>query len=168
MIASPRLHYQPLEPAAIDDFHRLVTDEHVRRYMMDGKVYDRAWSADRVADSQTLFARRGVGLWLARLRAGGALLGFCGFLELPDDPDPQLVYGLFAAYTGQGYASEMALAAIAQARRQPGFEVIHAAVDQVNTASRRVLERLGFARTGVTPGAFGDVLSYQLVSRGPG
>lgn len=35
---SARLRYEPLLTANLDAFHRLVQDEHVRRYMMNGFV----------------------------------------------------------------------------------------------------------------------------------
>jgi hypothetical protein len=43
---SERLRYEPVTPAALDVFHTLVQDEHVRRYLMDGKVMPREWSED--------------------------------------------------------------------------------------------------------------------------
>jgi RimJ/RimL family protein N-acetyltransferase len=177
MTPSPRLTYQEVSPACLDELHRLVEDDHVRRYLMDGERHPRSWTEARIADSQALFRRRGVGLWLARQRTGdeeyrlseqqGALraplIGFCGFLEAPGlHPEPQIVYALFERFTGQGHASEMARAAIAHARQHPGFQVIHAAVDEVNAASVRVLEKLGFQRTGTTAGAFGQLLLYAL------
>ena len=160
---SPRLDYTPVSAAALDDFHALVRDPHVRRYLMDGTEFSREWSAARIADSEALFQRRGVGLWLARERDGGALTGFCGFMEVAaPHPVPQLVYALFEPFTGRGYATEMAGAAIAWARRQPGFTDIVADVDEVNAASVRVLEKLGFQRAGSQPGAFGPMWIYRL------
>ena len=165
MMLSPRLAYQPVGLETLDAFHALVQDHHVRRYLMDGEVFPREWSEDRVRDSTALFERRGVGLWLARDVASGAVAGFCGFLEIASiDPEPQLVYALLERFTGQGYATEMARASIAHARTQPAFTEIVAAVDGVNTASMRVLEKLGFARTGTVPGAFGDTFIYRLTS----
>jgi RimJ/RimL family protein N-acetyltransferase len=134
--------------------------------MMDGQLMPREWSEERVRASEDLFARRGVGLWLAREGSSGALVGFCGFLEIPAmHPEPQLVYALVERFTGQGYATEMARAAIAAARRHPGFERIVAGVDAANAASVRVLQKLGFRTIGVQPGAFGDALLLELDSR---
>ena len=65
-MTSPRLVYAPLAASDLDVFHGLVVDEHVRRFLLDSAVHPRAWSAQRIADSRDLFARRGVGLWLAR------------------------------------------------------------------------------------------------------
>jgi RimJ/RimL family protein N-acetyltransferase len=160
---SERLIYRPLADESLDDFHRLVQDNHVRRYLMDGELFPREWSENRVRDSIDLFARRGVGLWLAHARDTGEVIGFCGFLEAPSiAPEPQLVYAVFERYTQKGYATEMARAAIAEARRQPAFQTIVASVDAVNVASVHVLEKLGFETVGTHPGRFGGVLVLNL------
>ena len=160
---SERLTYEPLRPAHLEAFHSLVEDEHVRRYLMDGEVFPREWSAERIRQSEDLFRRRCVGIWLAHDRSSRELVGFCGFLELPQvHPEPQLVYAMFERFTGKGYAGEMARAAIAQARAHSGFETIVAAVDEVNAASLRVLEKLGFERIATQPGHFGSVWVLRL------
>ena len=161
-MTSPRLAYEPLRLETVEQFHTLVVDEHVRRYLMDGTIFPIEWSRDRVRDSQALFARRGVGLCLARDIASADLVGFCGFLDIPDvHPEPQLVYALFERFTGRGYATEMAGAAIEEARRH-GFGEIVAGVDEVNAASSRVLEKLGFERTATLQGAFGHMFVCRL------
>ena len=167
-MTSRRLTYHRLTDAALDDFHELVQDDHVRRYLMDGQVLPRAWSEDRVRESTGLFARRGVGLWLARARETPDVVGFCGFLEMPSlRPEPQLVYALFKRFTARGYATEMAQAAIDEARRHPGFATIVASVDAVNVASVHVVEKLGFRQVTTQPGAFGDLLIFELDSSTP-
>ena len=163
MLSSPRLHYETLTPDHLDQFHSLVQDNHVRRYLMDGELFPREWSEERVRDSLALMGRRGVGLSLAFDKASGELAGFCGFLEMPSlHPEPQLVYALLERFTGKGYAIEMARAAIADARANAGFRDIIAGVDEVNAASVHVLEKLGFIRTGTTDGAFGNTFLYKL------
>jgi RimJ/RimL family protein N-acetyltransferase len=56
----------------------------------------------------------------------------------------------------------MARAAIVQARTQPGFAEIVADVDEINAASVRVLEKLGFERIAVQQGAFGRLILLRL------
>jgi ribosomal-protein-alanine N-acetyltransferase len=161
--SSRRLRYERVGVDTLDRFHSLVQDPHVRRYLMDGEVFPIEWSRDRVLDSDALFASRGVGLWLAREIESGAMAGFCGFLVIPSvHAEPQLVYALTEEFTGRGYATEMARAAIAYARASAGFSEIIAGVDEVNAASVRVLEKLAFERTGTQPGAFGNTLVYRL------
>jgi RimJ/RimL family protein N-acetyltransferase len=163
MLASPRLRYQALTIDHLDRFHALVQDAHVRRYLLDGEVFPREWSEARVRESEALVARRGVGLWLVSEKVSGALAGFCGFLEIPSvHAEPQLVYALVEQFTGKGYATEMARAAIDDARAHSGFAEIVAAADEVNVASIRVLEKLGFARIATGTGAFGRTFTYSL------
>jgi [ribosomal protein S5]-alanine N-acetyltransferase len=163
---SERLQYRPIDAASLDAFHSLVTDEHVRRYLLDGSIVSREWSEERMRASESLFTRRGVGIWIAHTTSSDELVGFCGFLELPTlHSEPQLVYALFERFTGQGLATEMAMAAITEARTKPGFDEIIAGVDDVNSASAGVLEKLGFRQISVHPGAF-DTTSLMRLARG--
>jgi ribosomal-protein-alanine N-acetyltransferase len=161
---SDRLRYFPIiEDSHLDAFHRLVQDGHIRRYLMDGQVFPPEWSAERIRDSQALFERRGVGIWLVTHKSTDDLVGFCGFLEIPSvHPEPQLVYALLERFTGQGYATEMARASISEARKRAGFATIFAGVDAVNAASVRVLEKLGFQYISSQEGAFGNMFLYRL------
>jgi ribosomal-protein-alanine N-acetyltransferase len=162
-LESERLTYRPVEPTDLDAFSGLVQDEHVRRYLMDGNVLPPSWSAAQIRDSQALFERLGVGLWLVHDRLTGELVGFCGFLVLPDvHARPELVYAMRERFTGRGLATEMARAAIAEARARAAFDDIIASVDDVNTVSVHVLEKLGFQRLGTRPGAFGNMLLFRL------
>ncbi len=60
--------------------------------------------------------------------------------------------GLFVAkpHWGNGYATEMARAAIARAFQTQDFDQIVATIWQANAASVRVLDKLGFAQTGTS------------------
>jgi len=157
-----RLRFAPVALENLDCFHSLVRDEYVRRYLMDGNVFPREWSEQRVRESQSLFARRDVGLWLVRHAATDELAGFCGFMEIPSiHADPQLVYALLERFTGFGLATEMARASIAHAHAR-GFAQVLASVDAVNTASCRVLEKLGFQHIATQQGNFGPMLVLRL------
>jgi RimJ/RimL family protein N-acetyltransferase len=165
---SARLTYTALGPGHLDAFHALVLDDHVGRYLLDGQSLTREWSVERIADSQSLFVRRGVGLWLASETRTGAVVGFCGFIVVPAaHPEPQLVYALPERFTGRGYATEMAQASIAVARTKPGFDAVLAGADAANAASVRVLEKLGFERVSATEGTFGEVIHFRLATLEP-
>lgn len=169
-LSSARARYRPLAAADLDALHALVTDAHIRRYLMDGETVDRAWCADAITASAALFARRGVGLWLVFAAAGLELevadpqapIGLCGFHVFADiDPEPHLLYALLAPATGRGLATEIARALVAYARDVAGFAEIGAAVDEPNRASSRVLDKVGFRRAGACPGKFGATLLYR-------
>ena len=113
--------------------------------------------------SQALFDRRGVGIWLAYLKISNHLVGFCGFLVFPTmHSDPQLVYAMYERFADKGYATEMARAAIAEARKHAGFREIIASVDEINAASQHVLDKLGFSRFSTQKGHFGNMILMRL------
>lgn len=155
---TPRLRLEPIGPGNVDDLARLVADDHVRRYLLDGQLYDRAWAEGRVRDSDHLRATHGVGLELAYSHADD-LVGFTGFLATDDTGAPMLLYALFAHHTHLGLATEMARASIASASHLPA---IAADVDAINVHSVRILETLGFARVRIAEGAFGPMPIYRL------
>lgn len=92
---APRLTFRRLGEADLDVFHRLVTDPHVRRYLLDGEVMTRAWAASEIEAARRLFETHGVGLWL--LEEDGEVVGFAGFRVFDDTgKGPQLLYALLA------------------------------------------------------------------------
>ena len=160
---SERLGYSKLRAGHLDLFHSLVQDAHIRRYLFDGQVLPIEWSAEAIRASQSLFNRRGVGIWLVNHKSTEEIIGFCGFVEIATvQPDPQLVYAMFERFAGMGYATEMAVASIGEARKHEGFATIVASVDEVNTASLRVLEKLGFEGIATLEGAFGTMFLFRL------
>ena len=160
---SPRLTYQRLTPERIEEFHRLVTGEHVRRYLLDGQIVDRPWCARTIAASDAMFADRSVGVWLLAERdAPSRPIGFAGFHVFEEiGPEPQLVYALVESHTGRGYATEAAQAVMVYAGRAGGFTTFLASVDEPNVASIRILEKLGFRLEGTQVGSFGAMRMYR-------
>lgn len=157
-VQSTRLTYEPLSSERIAEFHSLIQDEHVRQYLCDGEVLSLDWCREQIADSRELFKAHNVGLWLVHHGELREIVGFCGFLVIPSISDePQLVYALLKRWTGQGYATEMACAAIEEARTNSDFSGILASVDTVNTASAQILKKLGFSLVETQQGAFGDM-----------
>lgn len=157
---SARLAYRRLGAADLDRFHAIATDAHVRRYLLDGHVLPREWAEDELAASDRLFEMDRVGLWL--VAEGDDVIGFAGFRVFPElEPAPQLLYALVERVTGRGLATEITAALIAHAR-EVGLQPIVAAVDEINAASVRVLEKAGFRRRGDREGAFGVTRLYEL------
>ncbi len=86
------------------------------------------------------------GPWEVRT-ARGALVGTAGFQGPPRAGEVAIGYGIVPEYRGRGLASE-AVAALLEAARCSGAVVVVAQVDWDNAASRRVLDRHGFAVVG--------------------
>jgi RimJ/RimL family protein N-acetyltransferase len=76
------------------------------------------------------------------------------------------VYALFERFGGLGYATEMARASIACARSR-GITQLLASVDEVNAASCRILEKLGFKRVATQQGSFGPMFVLRIALQAP-
>lgn len=160
---APRLLFHELGAQQLSQFHELVRDPYILRFLLDGQAMSLAWSASTVETTSAERARSGLGLWLLYERERAEPIGFAGYLRF-DAPDAplELTYAFRAAYAGRGYAREAAVALVDFAREQCREGDILAAVDEPNIASSKVLASVGFVCTGSVPGAFGRMLQYRL------
>ena len=122
----------------------LFRDPDVRRYLLDDSLVTLEWVRDEIQTSAERFTRNGSGLWSVRLKQEDGIAGFVGFREFFDPPQLQLLYGLLRDYWGRGLATEVAARMCTEAFDILGFETVKAATDAPNSASSRVLTRLGF------------------------
>ena len=93
-------------------------------------------------------------------RADGLAVGDAGFHGPPgEDGEVEIGYALVPSARGTGLAAEATRLLVEWARAQPGVSAVAARVDPLNGPSRRLLERLGFARDGERGGLERFVLS---------
>ena len=90
--------------------------------------------------------RQSVGLLAIEQKGAGDVIGYCGLVEGGPETggEPELAYELLRRFWGQGYATEASWAVLDWARSS-GLERVWATVWDWNTASRRVLAKLGFS-----------------------
>jgi RimJ/RimL family protein N-acetyltransferase len=82
------------------------------------------------------------------------LLGFCGFVRLEGMEEPELWYELTQKVWGRGIATEAARVCARYAFEEAGLERVIAGADAPNTASLRVMEKLGMNYLGnINPSA---------------
>ena len=114
------------------------------------------WPPETLADALPLFlqwleaAPDAVGWfgWYAVTRDGAVLVGGAGFKGPPRDGAAETGYSVLPQFQGRGYATEMVATLLRWAFDQPGVSRVVAEVEPTNLASRRVLEKLGFAPAG--------------------
>lgn len=83
------------------------------------------------------------GVWLNTVLVGTVNLTPRSF---PDGETVELGYWMASEYTGQGLAT-IAAQAVCEYAKSQGYRRVVASVSESNTASRRVLEKLGFKKT---------------------
>jgi RimJ/RimL family protein N-acetyltransferase len=103
--------------------------------------------AERRLVEQNENARKtGIGLLTIRRRVEGDPIGYCGVIVGRGTFDePEIAYELLPRFRGYGYATEAA-GAVAHAAFATGRPRLWASVGSWNTASLRVLEKVGFHR----------------------
>jgi len=89
-----------------------------------------------------------IGLLAVERKVAGDVVGYCGLVDSGRgaEGEPELAYELLRRAWGQGYATEASWAVLDWARSL-GYERVSATVWDWNTASLRVLAKLGFVET---------------------
>ena len=161
-ILTPRLTLRPFTLEDVDVVHALWTDPDVRRYLWDNVVIARERVEEMVRAIIAGFERNGRGMWLIFENGAERPCGFCGFLPRKEPDRAEIIYGLAPSAWGRGYATESARAVMEYGFNTLKLPKIGAAADVPNTASARVLERLGmrFLRREVVHGV--DLLFYEI------
>ena len=171
-LLTARLRLRPFAGADADALFALHSNAHVLRYWDSPPWTDRA-RAERFLAMCEQVAEEGSGARAAVERASdGAFIGWCGLTKWdPVHRSASLGYCLDDAAWGHGYATEAARALL-----QWGFDTldlnrVQAEADTRNTASARVLEKLGFLLEGtlredcVVNGDVSDSWVYGLLRR---
>lgn len=87
-----------------------------------------------------------IGLLAVERKAAGDVIGYCGLVDGGAEGEPELAFELLRRFWGQGYATEASLAVLDWAKSS-GYRRLWATVWDWNTASRRVLAKVGFTET---------------------
>ena len=89
-----------------------------------------------------------IGLLAVERKAARDVIGYCGLIDSGQgsEGEPELAFELLRRAWRQGYATEASLAVLDWARSS-GYERLWATVWEWNTASRRVLAKIGFIET---------------------
>ena len=82
-------------------------------------------------------------LWLVVRDAAGEPVGMCGLVEREGLDSPDIGYAYLARHSGKGYATEAARVVLRHAQEGLGLKKIAAITSPGNTASQRVLEKIG-------------------------
>ena len=149
-----------------DAIFALASDAETMRFVGDGTPWggvERArewlgWMAD-------CYRRHGYGRWCVVEKEGGRVVGSCGFWPLVETAEIDFGYLFGRDCWGRGYATEAGRGALRHGFERLGFSEVVARVEPANTASCRVLEKLGFEYRGLRAcGGYepGEFASYIL------
>ena len=150
-------------PVTADDHAVLLAHwaaPDVRRFLFDGAILSAAEITGAIENSTRDFGRAGYGLWLIHQKGGTDLVGTAGLRPL-EDLGLEIFYSLAPGSWGRGYATEAARAVLEHALGPAGLPEVLAEVDEGNTASIAVIERLGMTPFDMVPGELGPMIRYR-------
>jgi RimJ/RimL family protein N-acetyltransferase len=143
-IRTDRLLLTPLTPADIDDVHAVYSDARTWTHLPAGRHAARATTVDLVQRVIGGRARHGLGSWVVRDAADHAFLGVGG-VDMTAAGVWNLGYRLAPSAWGNGYATEIARAAVGAAHDVAPGAPITGRVLTNNPASAAVLAHAGLS-----------------------
>jgi RimJ/RimL family protein N-acetyltransferase len=125
--------------------YRLNLDPEVIRYTGD-PPFESIAAAEQFIRDYSQYRLYGFGRWAVHERETDTFIGWCGLRYSPEKNEVDLGYRFFRQYWGQGYATEAGKACLDYAFRALHLDFVVGNVMIENTASVKVLEKLGMSR----------------------
>jgi [ribosomal protein S5]-alanine N-acetyltransferase len=146
-LETKRLAFSVFDEADLPDLAALLSDPQVMRFTIRG-VRDIAGARTVLREFQAAQQRHGFSKWALRRRDTGAFVGYCGLnvFSIDGRPEVELGYRLAVEHWRQGLATEAGRGVLEWAFRLKRLPSVVGFLDPANTASVRVLEKLGMTR----------------------
>jgi len=124
-------------------FRPIATDPQVMRYITGGAP----WTDEQIhvfVDRQVkLYSERGFCRWKLLAKPTREMIGFCGLGFWRDALDPEIGWWLARGHWGRGLATEAARTTLRDAFERVRLDRIISVARPENTASTRIMEKLG-------------------------
>ncbi|MDC8832398.1 GNAT family N-acetyltransferase [Alteromonas gilva] len=145
-----RIRLRRLTRHDIDFILAVTSDAEWLKFIGDRGVNDSVGAQQYISASGDSFADSGYGLWVVETEqvAGDSRIGLCGFIRRPFLAYPDLGYAFLPHGRGQGFATEAVQLVLNWARDTIRCQRVSAICRSDNTASVRLLTRVGFTRIG--------------------
>ena len=162
VVETARLVLRGFGPEDFGEFCAMRADPEVMHYIGTEGPQTRDQSEGWLDRNARRWRDEGFGMWAVTERAGGELLGWCGLSRLEDTQEVELGYGLARRAWGRGFATESARASLRYGFERAGLARIVAVAVPENTASRRVMEKLGMKYEKTEPHYGIDCVFYAV------
>ncbi|WP_116047948.1 GNAT family N-acetyltransferase [Amycolatopsis palatopharyngis] len=160
-IRTQRLLLRWMSDADVPALVRIHADPETNRHNPRGPTEER--SRELIAGFQRHWKVHGFGYWTVREAVTGTVIGAGGVQTKEHDGERvlNLYYRLAPRYWGQGFASEMAAAAVEWAEREIPDRPVVIVTDVDNAQAQRVAEKLGFREHKRGPYGGADAVYYR-------
>ena len=166
MFVTERLHIQAWRPTDGEAFFQLLQDEGFHSHTITIYRQSDLATAQRWLEAETeSFLQTGLGM-LAVWEKTGALIGMAGLKPPLVDDRVEITYRLRQSAWGKGYATEAARTLLDYGFHQLQLPRIAASITPDNTASRKVLAKLGMhlTNTEILKGVLAEIYAIEQAS----
>ena len=143
ILTTPRLLLREFAPEDAPALCALNSDPEVMKYTGDAP-FASVGEAEDFVRGYDHYREHGYGRWSVILRATGEFIGWCG-LAFNEAKQVDLGFRFARKHWGKGYATESARAVLAYGFGELALAEVIGRAARANTASIRVLEKLGMA-----------------------
>ena len=169
-IEASRVRLRHLAESDTDSLFELFSDEEVTRYWSAPPFQKRAQAAELLAAIKEGFRQKSLFQWGIAQKSGDKVIGTTTLFHLDEkNRRAEIGYALNRQFWGNGFVNEALSSLFDFAFTELNLHRIEADVDPQNSASIRVLERLGFQKEGylrerwIIDGKIYDALFYGLL-----
>ncbi len=162
VLETERLQLRELTPEDAQSMFDLNSDPEVIKYTGD-PPFESVEQTKVFLQNYDDYKKNGFGRWAMISKAENEFIGWCG-LKLNEEKLIDLGFRVFRKHWNKGYASEAAKACIHYGFETLGFDQITGRVLSENTASIKVLEKLGmqYWKSGTCHG-FENARYYRII-----
>lgn len=166
ILTTPRLILKTWSVEDLRPAFEIFRDAEVMRYIGSGQPFTLEDTLHFLQWAEKYQAENGFCRWKVIENSSGEIIGSCGFARPEDLREVELGYVMRRASWGKGFATEAAEACMHHGFNNLRFREIIAMTDPENTASRRVLEKIGFRERGHEIYKGDGTLVYAAVAPG--
>jgi ribosomal-protein-alanine N-acetyltransferase len=142
MLETERLILRPMNETDIDAVYKMRRDNEIMRFIRE-PVTNRDEAENWINLISSRWAKDKIGFCSLIEKNSGNFAGWCGLWELKESGEIEVGYAIAREFWGKGYASESAAAFLEYGFNKLNLEKIVAVAREENTASRRVMEKIG-------------------------
>jgi len=144
-LETSRLRIRQLEVDDAGFIYRLVNDPQWLRFIGDKGVSNLDDARDYIETGPLeMYRKNGFGLNLVALKDSNEAIGICGILQRETLTEADLGFAFMPDYRGRGFAFEASQAVLEHGLENLGLERVAAILSPQNTASEKLLRKLGF------------------------
>ena len=146
ILKTQRLYLREMTEIDAENAFRLNSDPDVMRYTGD-ELAENVQQMRVFLANYDAFAKYKMGRWAVIVAETEEWLGWCGLKYHPETDEVDLGYRLLKSAWGKGYATEAAKICLIHGFETLGLKRIYAEAVEENTASTRVMQKLGMTLT---------------------